>query len=151
MLNRFSSWVAWTRDPELRRTQSGTAVTSFSVAVDRDYTVPERRKADRFHRCGGLAQHGGVRLQVFHQGPHGVVEGGSRSVTGKTRRATTAEVRRWLPTTSISVTADPAVPGNNGGYAQAPALRCSCGGYSAPVGGPSDFAEIDEEDGDLPF
>ncbi len=26
-----------TRDPELRRTQNGTAVTSFSLAVDRDF------------------------------------------------------------------------------------------------------------------
>lgn len=25
------------RDPELRRTQSGTAVASFSIAVDRDF------------------------------------------------------------------------------------------------------------------
>ena len=41
--------------------------------------------------------------------------------------------------------------GNNGGYSQAPAYGAPAGGYSAPVGGPSDFAEIDEEDGDLPF
>ena len=27
-----------TRDPELRRTDSGTAVTSFSIAVERDYS-----------------------------------------------------------------------------------------------------------------
>ena len=28
-----------TRAPELRRTQSGTAVTSFSLAVDRDLSL----------------------------------------------------------------------------------------------------------------
>ena len=30
-----------TRDPELRRTQNGTAVTSFTLAVDRDFKNPD--------------------------------------------------------------------------------------------------------------
>lgn len=34
MLNRIVIMGRLTRDPELRRTQNGTAVTSFSVAVD---------------------------------------------------------------------------------------------------------------------
>ena len=49
MLNKVFIMGRLTRDPELRRTQSGTAVCSFSVAVDRDYQpkdgyfeVPER-------------------------------------------------------------------------------------------------------------
>ena len=37
MLNKIFIMGRLTRDPELRRTQSGTAVTSFSLAVDRDY------------------------------------------------------------------------------------------------------------------
>ena len=37
MLNRIVIMGRLTRDPELRRTQNGTAVTSFSVAVDRDF------------------------------------------------------------------------------------------------------------------
>ena len=39
MLNRIVLMGRLTRDPELRRTQSGTAVVSFSVACDRDYAV----------------------------------------------------------------------------------------------------------------
>lgn len=36
-----------TKDPELRTTQSGTSVTSFTVAVDRDYVRQgEERQAD---------------------------------------------------------------------------------------------------------
>ena len=37
MLNKIILMGRLTRDPELRRTQSGTAVASFSLAVDRDY------------------------------------------------------------------------------------------------------------------
>ena len=44
-LNRIVLMGRLTRDPELRRTQSGTPVTSFSLAVDRD-SEPERREGD---------------------------------------------------------------------------------------------------------
>ena len=37
MLNRIILMGRLTRDPELRHTQSGTAVASFSLAVDRDF------------------------------------------------------------------------------------------------------------------
>lgn len=37
MLNRIVLMGRLTRKPELRRTQSGVAVTSFSLAVERDY------------------------------------------------------------------------------------------------------------------
>ena len=37
MLNKIFIMGRLTRDPELRRTQSGTPVTSFSLAVDRDF------------------------------------------------------------------------------------------------------------------
>lgn len=35
-----------TADPELKQTQSGTAVTSFSLAVDRKYSKDEEKKCD---------------------------------------------------------------------------------------------------------
>ena len=35
-----------TADPELKQTQSGTAVTSFSLAVDRRYNKDEEKKCD---------------------------------------------------------------------------------------------------------
>ena len=37
MLNNVIIMGRLTRDPELRRTQGGTAVTSFTMAVDRDF------------------------------------------------------------------------------------------------------------------
>ena len=41
MLNHITIMGRLTRDPELRRTGSGTAVASFSVAVDRDFASKE--------------------------------------------------------------------------------------------------------------
>ena len=37
MLNRIIIMGRLVRDPELRTTQSGVSVTSFTLAVDRDY------------------------------------------------------------------------------------------------------------------
>ena len=37
MLNHITIMGRLTRDPELRRTGSGTAVASFTLAVDRDF------------------------------------------------------------------------------------------------------------------
>ena len=41
MLNHIVVMGRLTRDPELRRTGSGIAVTSFTVAVDRDFSNKE--------------------------------------------------------------------------------------------------------------
>src|SRR5574344_2114545 len=38
MLNHIVLMGRLTRDPELRRTQTGTAVASFTLAVDRDFS-----------------------------------------------------------------------------------------------------------------
>lgn len=48
MLNKIFIMGRLTRDPELRHTQSGTAVASFSLAVDRDFKDKDtgERKAD---------------------------------------------------------------------------------------------------------
>lgn len=48
MLNHITLMGRLTRDPELRRTQSGTAVTSFTLAVDRDFKSPGGEKETDF-------------------------------------------------------------------------------------------------------
>ena len=40
-----------TRDPELRRTAQGDAVTSFTIAVERDYTGKDGQKEADFINC----------------------------------------------------------------------------------------------------
>ena len=46
MLNKIFLMGRLTRDPELRTTQSGTAVASFSLAVDRDYKRDGEKETD---------------------------------------------------------------------------------------------------------
>ena len=44
MLNKVIIMGRLVKDPELRRTQSGTAVTSFRIAVDRDFKSQDGSK-----------------------------------------------------------------------------------------------------------
>ena len=48
MLNKIIVMGRLTRDPELRRTGTGTAVTSFSLAVDRDFKGQNGEKETDF-------------------------------------------------------------------------------------------------------
>ena len=50
MLNRALLVGRLTRDPELRRTGNGTAVTSFTLAVDRNFSTRDDQEAD-FINC----------------------------------------------------------------------------------------------------
>lgn len=48
MLNHIDLMGRLTRDPELRHTQSGKAVASITLAVERDYTAPGAEKETDF-------------------------------------------------------------------------------------------------------
>ena len=76
MLNRIVIMGRLTRDPELRRTQNGTAVTSFSVAVDRDFKSRESgEKATDFIDVVAWRQTAEFVCQYFTKGRMAVVEG----------------------------------------------------------------------------
>ena len=46
-----------TRDPEVRYTQTNnTLVASFSLAVNRRFAKPRRRKTSRFYQCSCMEQ-----------------------------------------------------------------------------------------------
>ena len=49
MLNKIILMGRLTRDPELRHTQTGTAVASFSLAVDRDLRTRPPATAPPIH------------------------------------------------------------------------------------------------------
>ena len=63
-----------TRDPELRRTGSGIAVTSFTVAVDRDYKAGNEKGVD-FIDCVAWRQTGEFVAKYFTKGRMAVVSG----------------------------------------------------------------------------
>ena len=77
-LNRVVIMGRLTRDPELRRTQTGTAVTSFSLAVDRDFKSRESgEKATDFIDVVAWRQTAEFVCQYFAKGRMAVVEGRS--------------------------------------------------------------------------
>ena len=151
MLNKIFIMGRLTRDPELRRTQSGTAVTSFSLAVDRDFKSQSGEKETDFIDIVAWRSTAEFVAKYFTKGRMAVVEGRLQIRDWKDREGNN---RR-----SAEVVADNVYFGDSkrdgapagGSFSAPPAYGAPTGGYTAPVGGSSEFAEIDEEDGDLPF
>ena len=75
MLNKIIIMGRLTRDPELRRTQSGTAVTSFSIACDRDYKGADGEKATDFLDIVAWRQTAEFVSKYFTKGRMAVVDG----------------------------------------------------------------------------
>ena len=75
MLNKIILMGRLTRDPELRRTQSGTAVTSFSLAVDRDFKGQNGEKETDFIDIVAWRNTAEFVSKYFSKGRMAVVEG----------------------------------------------------------------------------
>ena len=75
MLNRIILMGRLTRDPELRRTGSGTAVTSFSLAVDRDFKSQSGEKETDFIDIVAWRSTAEFVSKYFTKGRMAVVEG----------------------------------------------------------------------------
>ena len=166
MLNHITIMGRLTRDPELRRTGSGIAVASFTLAVDRDFSPKDggERETD-FIDCVAWRQTGEFVSKYFTKGRMAVVSGRLQirnwnDKDGNKRRS--AEVVADNVYFGDSRREDQggasfggnAYGGNSygGGYgAPAPAAG-GFGGYAAPTGAPaSDFAMLDDDDAQLPF
>ena len=154
MLNRIILMGRLTRDPELRRTGSGTAVTSFSLAVDRDFKSQSGEKETDFIDIVAWRSTAEFVSKYFTKGRMAVVEG-------------RLQIRDWTDKDgnkrrSAEVVADNVYFGDSKRDAES-AVPYS-GGYSAPSGGRSpapsgfgapdmgdQFAELSDDDGELPF
>ena len=163
MLNKIFLMGRLARDPELRRTQSGIPVVSFRLAVDRDFKdkATGERSTDWIDVVA-WRQTAEFVSRYFTKGRMAVVEG-------------RLQMRDWTDKegnkrTSAEVVADNVYfgdskrDGDGGGYSSgygqggyAPAG----GGYGAAPSAPSgfggsdretdQFAELSDDDGDLPF
>ena len=95
MLNKIIIMGRLTRDPELRRTGSGTAVTSFSLACDRDFKSQSGDKETDFIDVVAWKNTAEFVSKYFSKGRMAVVEGRLqiRDWTDKAgNKRTTAEV-----------------------------------------------------------
>ena len=150
MLNKVIIMGRLVKDPELRRTQSGTAVTSFRIAVDRDFKSQDGSKQADFFDVVAWRSTAEFVSKYFAKGRMAVVEG-------------RLQIRDWTDREggkrrSAEVVADNVYFGDSkrdaasdGGYAPAYSAPAGRAPTMAPSNGHSDFAEIGEEDGDLPF
>lgn len=79
-MNHISLVGRLTRDPDVRQTQSGTAVARFTVAVDRKMKNKEtgQREAD-FIDCAAFGYGADFMRQWFHKGDPIEVEGALRN------------------------------------------------------------------------
>lgn len=161
MLNVCTIMGRLTRDPELRRTGSGLAVTSFCVAVDRDW--PNKDTGERetdFINCVAWRQTGEFVSKWFSKGSMIVVSG-------------RLQMRKWTDDngnnrTTYEIVADNVYFGEGkkkeseqtaNPYTTATYNTPTYGGYSYT--GPfnangikpatSDFALLDDDDAQLPF
>ena len=75
MLNKIIIMGRLTRDPELRRTGSGTAVTSFSLACDRDFKSQSGDKETDFIEVVAWKNTAEFVSKYFSKGRMAVVDG----------------------------------------------------------------------------
>ena len=114
MLNHITIMGRLTRDPELRRTGSGVAVASFTVAVDRDFGGRDGgEKETDFIDCVAWRQTGEFVSKYFTKGSMIVVSGrlqirGWTDKDGNKRRS--AEVLQKTATSARASGAPTAVP-----------------------------------------
>ena len=147
MLNHITIMGRLTRDPELRRTGSGTPVASFTMAVDRDYSGKDGgEKETDFIDIVAWRQTGEFVSKYFTKGRMAVVSG-------------RLQIRKWQNKDgenrySTEVVADHVYFGDSkkessGGESYGNSYG---GGFPAPAyPDPGEFPELTDDDGQLPF
>ena len=137
MLNEIILMGRLTRDPDLRHTQSGTKVASFALAVDRDYKDASGEKETDFIDIVAWRATAEFVSKYFTKGRMAVVKG-------------RLQIRDWTDKDggkrrSAEVVAESVYFADSKKTDAAPEYGTTPGTHGA------DFAEIGEEDGELPF
>lgn len=136
MLNHIVIMGRLTRDPELRRTGTGIAVTSFTLAADRDFSNKESgEKETDFIDCVAWRQTGEFVSKYFKKGSMAVVSG-------------KLQIRPWTDKDgnkrrSAEVIADNVYFGE--------AKKSDSYTPTSPVAHAQDFETIEGDDEQLPF
>ena len=132
MLNRICLMGRLVRDPELRKTANGTAVTSFTLAVDRDFGNKENgTKETDFIDCVAWRNTAEFIAKYFGKGRLVVVSG-------------SLQIRNWTDK-------------DGGKRRNAEVIVDNC--YfaepkrdgAAPKDDPEDYATFDDDDSNCPF
>lgn len=130
MLNRVCLMGRLTRDPELRQTQNGVSVTTFTLAVDRNYQADKNNRQADFINIVAWRHTAEFAEKYFTKGQLVAVEGSiqTRSYQDKGGNSRTA----------FEVVADQVY------FAE----KKNTNAAQPDI---SEFEEFDDADGDLPF
>ncbi len=131
MLNKAVIQGRLTRDPELRKTQSGTSVASFTVAWSEEYNNGNNKKL--FLNCVAWKATAEMVKRNLCKGKEILVEGSLGSRSWEDRDGNKREV--------VELTADRI-------HFCGPKQEST---YSEPIAPSASFEELSEDDGDLPF
>ena len=131
----------FTRDPELRRTGSGTAVTSFSLACDRDFKSQSGEKETDFIEVVAWKNTAEFVSKYFSKGRMAVVDG-------------RLQIRDWTDKagnkrTTAEVVADNVYFADSKRSEFNDNQRENFNALSGRLS--DDFVPISEEDGEIPF
>jgi len=160
MLNHIVIMGRLVRDPELRSTQSGVSVTSFTLAVDRDYKNRDSGEKETDF-IDVVAWRGTAEFvcKYFTKGRMAIAEGRLqirdwKDRDGNNRRSAEIVADNVYFGDSRRDNGPSSEYGANTGYGAAPAApgygAAPNNGYNG-YGGPGGFAELDDQDGELPF
>ena len=139
MLNHITIMGRFTRDPELRHTQSGTAVTSFTLAVDRDFKDKNSGEtATDWISCTAWKGTAEFVSRYFQKGRMAVVDGRLQTRSYQDRDGNKR--------TAVEVVADHVYFGDS----KRKESEGNAPENELPENEPQDFSEA-EDDGELPF
>ena len=161
MLNQIVLMGRLTRDPELRRTQSGLAVASFTLAVDRDFGQRGEEKQTDFIDIVAWRQTAEFVSKYFSKGRMAVVSGRLQirdwndKEGNKRRSAEVVADNVYFGDSKRDAAGGQSYGGQTyGGQSYAPRAP-QTSSYEPSYGGSqvtgSAFSEFTEDDGDLPF
>ena len=167
MLNKVILMGRLTRDPELRQTNSGLSVASFTLAVDRDFSDDSGKRPTDFIDCVAWRQSADFAAKYFHKGELACVVGRMQArewtdKDGAKRRSWEVLIEHMYFAQSKAQAAAPAQaqpryqPTEQPHYMSAAELaerypdtvQTTGGAYAGYRGS---FDELEEDDGDLPF
>ena len=155
MLNKVALMGRLVKDPELRRTQAGIAVTSMRLACQRDFVTNGGERASDFFDVTCWRMTAEFAERNFRKGQ-------LIAVAGRLQQ------REWTDKdgnkrNSVEIVADEvhfaeARRDDSGGYStppRAPESQYSAPGHDAApvsqISAPSSFAELDDNEEELPF
>ena len=150
MLNKAILMGRLTRDPELKYTQNNLPVIQFTVAVERNRAAQGQEKQTDFINIVAWRKTAEFVSQWFTKGMMIIVEGAIQSRSWQDKdghNRTTIEVVASAVQFGETKKSRESNTGYQGGYTSAPQQAAS---FDMPAGN-SDFSEISDDDGEVPF